>query len=358
MKLLKLLSIALLVSLVACTEKENTPTEPNTEHERGFTPTPTAAMNTVPVAAPPPLSSPLPSRYFITMPPVGNQGREGSCVGWAVGYAARTSYFSGSFTRTNGQPDYANIASPEYIYNQIKVGSCAAGSYFVTNSRGTGALNLLQDQGVSTWQSMPYSDNGCDVQPTSAQRNEAAQFKIDRFERVTDISPASLKSFIAQDIPVIIGISVDMSFYNLGSNVWRPSPNIHNNSFGGHAITIMGYDDNRSAYKIINSWGQRWGDNGYCWISYNELGNALFEAYVIYPTQGSQNNIPTNGLILHLPFDGNANDMSGRGNHGTVNGASLTTDRKGNSRSAYSFDGVNDFIRINNSNSFWEFINH
>jgi hypothetical protein len=57
--------------------------------------------------------------------------------------------------------------------------------------------------------------------------------------------------------------------------------------------------------------------------------------------------VPTNGLVGWWPFNGNANDESGNGNNGTVNGATLTTDRNGNSGKAYSFDGVNDFIRCN-----------
>ena len=52
------------------------------------------------------------------------------------------------------------------------------------------------------------------------------------------------------------------------------------------------------------------------------------------------NYIPTNGLVGWWPFNGNANDESLNGNNGTVNGASLTTDRYGNSGSAYFF-GVN-----------------
>ena len=52
------------------------------------------------------------------------------------------------------------------------------------------------------------------------------------------------------------------------------------------------------------------------------------------------------GLAAYYPYNGNANDESGNGNHGTVFGASLTTDRSGNADSAYSFDGVNDYIDI------------
>lgn len=56
--------------------------------------------------------------------------------------------------------------------------------------------------------------------------------------------------------------------------------------------------------------------------------------------------VPIDGLIAYYPFDGNANDASGNANHGTVNGASLTTDAKGMPAQAYYFDGKDDFITI------------
>jgi hypothetical protein len=68
-----------------------------------------------------------------------------------------------------------------------------------------------------------------------------------------------------------------------------------------------------------------------------------------------------NGLVGYWPFCGNANDESGNGNNGTVNGATLTTDRFGNADRAYSFDGISNIITTNNfinplvdwSCSFW-----
>ena len=58
--------------------------------------------------------------------------------------------------------------------------------------------------------------------------------------------------------------------------------------------------------------------------------------------------VPSNGLVGWWPFNGNANDESGNGNNGTVNGGvSLTQDRFGNNNSSYSFDGnVNTKIRV------------
>jgi uncharacterized protein (TIGR02145 family) len=56
--------------------------------------------------------------------------------------------------------------------------------------------------------------------------------------------------------------------------------------------------------------------------------------------------VPTNGLVGWWGFNGNAQDGSGNGNHGTVNGATLTTDRFGNQNSAFNFDGVDDWIQV------------
>jgi len=58
------------------------------------------------------------------------------------------------------------------------------------------------------------------------------------------------------------------------------------------------------------------------------------------------------GLVGYWPFCGNALDESGNGNHGTVNGATLTTDRFGNAGSAYGFDGINNFIEVPYSTQF------
>ena len=68
------------------------------------------------------------------------------------------------------------------------------------------------------------------------------------------------------------------------------------------------------------------------------------------------------GLVVYYPFNGSADDESGNGNDGTVNGATLTEDRNGNVDSAYSFDGIDDGIRLpddsfnsltNGTISFW-----
>ena len=58
--------------------------------------------------------------------------------------------------------------------------------------------------------------------------------------------------------------------------------------------------------------------------------------------------VPSNGLVGWWPFNGNANDESGNGNNGTVNGALLTNDRNGAANNAYSFNGIDNYIDLGN----------
>jgi len=76
---------------------------------------------------------------------------------------------------------------------------------------------------------------------------------------------------------------------------------------------------------------------------------ATFGMTALTMAQNVPNYVPTNGLVGWWPFNGNANDESGNGNNGTVNGATTTTDRFGNSNSAYNFAGGTSRIVINNS---------
>ncbi len=75
---------------------------------------------------------------------------------------------------------------------------------------------------------------------------------------------------------------------------------------------------------------------------------------VIIPSmaQNIPSYVPKNGLVGWWPFNGNANDESGNGNNGTVNGATLSADRDGKANSAYSFDGIDDFINFISNNMF------
>ena len=123
--------------------------------------------------------------------------------------------------------------------------------------------------------------------------------------------------------------------YNPSIDTWVALPNY----IGGSRNYLSGFVANNSVYAGFGSPGFG--------VSFNEYGFFNQSSSFCTSLSGSLQN----GLTGYWPFCGNANDQSGNGNNGTVNGASLTTDRFGNSNSAYSFDGVNDVIEINDNSS-------
>lgn len=80
------------------------------------------------------------------------------------------------------------------------------------------------------------------------------------------------------------------------------------------------------------------------------LLSLLFFASPIIQAQNVPNYVPTDGLVGWWPFNGNANDESGNGNNGTVNGATLTEDRNGVANAAYKFFTGQEVL-INNTSS-------
>lgn len=216
----------------------------------------TVTINTV-VIEPPSTSG-----VRLTMPPVGNQGAEGSCVAFAVGYAAWSAekyYRSGATTYSNS----TNIFSPEFLYNQIKFSTdCNSGAAMQT------ALDFIKLNGICTYQSMPYSSsNGCSVLPNSTQSLEALGHKLVSYAKMYTTDKSAIKSMISQNHPVIITILADNSFISAKPGfIWK--------SYSGsgslaHSIVICGYDDAKNAYLVMNSWGTGWGDAGYSWIDYD-----------------------------------------------------------------------------------------
>lgn len=93
-----------------------------------------------------------------------------------------------------------------------------------------------------------------------------------------------------------------------------------------------------NAVRKFSSTGQDLGDFAVAGMS----GPA---AIVVRPASSSL----SLGLIAYYPFSGNANDVSGNGNHGFANNAVLSPDRFGISNAAYKFNGANAQILVNDN---------
>ncbi|MFD2573578.1 C1 family peptidase [Spirosoma soli] len=238
----------------------------------------------------------LPATYELTanMPPVDNQGMQGSCTAWAVAYAAR-SYFNkvakqANYTAPDGKPNQEALFSPAFVYNQVKVNGCANGSSIKD------ALDLLQTAGVCSLKDMPYSETDCSTQPTAEQKQKAAAYKIKKWARI-NISPATFRRFLYFDYPIIFASTLDNNFMRLkekdasGDYIWKSYD--ASSASGGHAMVLVGYDDQKKAFKLQNSWSDRWANKGYLWLSYDIVERAVQEAYVMVAGDNADLKVPT-----------------------------------------------------------------
>lgn len=212
-----------------------------------------------------------------------HQGQQGSCVGWASSYAARTILQSQA---TGQQPDQVAF-SPSFLYNHIALRGCQ-GAYMIE------AMKFMQGNGVLPLREFPYDERSCNRRANQQNASRASQYKIRGFQRLTvganqygpDIN--GIRQHLAQGGPVTIGMMVGGSFMRsmVGRDRWQPTRSDYAmRGFGGHAMCVVGYDDNKygGAFQIMNSWGREWGRDGVAWVTYRDFKHFTKEAYGLYP---------------------------------------------------------------------------
>lgn len=206
----------------------------------------------------------LPPKFDLSefLPPVSSQGDMGSCVSWAVSY-----YMKSMQERIEtGEP---HRLSPAYTYNQISQGVCGG-----TNVATT--LEILKEQGVCSWESFPYSDTDCTTQPEDTHIEEAANNKISDYKGLSgENMVAEIKTLLTQQSSIIISTTISKEFGKRDANgdaAYREHI-VNYSETGCHAMLVVGYDDFRSAFKVVNSWGTDWGNGGFVWIDYKAFEN-------------------------------------------------------------------------------------
>lgn len=205
-------------------------------------------------------------------PTPGYQGQQGSCTAWAVGYALR-SYIEGRRQQWDNIRSPAQTFSPSYIYNRLHAdGNCGGTAIH-------DALNLLKTDGVAPLSEFPYFADNCTRQPDERVNNIAGKFRIKSW-RALDVSRLDdAKGRLAAGEPVVISMRTTQSFVNhRGNSIFD---DIDSPLIGYHAMVLVGYSDDRQAFKLINSWGTRWGDKGFAWVSYRAMQARSRNQYVV-----------------------------------------------------------------------------
>lgn len=253
-------------------------------------------------------SLPASSSLKAWCPTPGSQGQYGTCTAWSIAYAARTIIEAQQQNWKVVTKITSEAFDPGFVYYHIRDYSdfnCNNGS------RIDLGLDLLRQRGVPKRASNGQS---CMSSVRSLLYSQAAGYKIKGYARLFSeydsegFKRQAVKKAIAEHHPVVIGMVCPPSFFQT-SGAWRPVESNDKSRYDGHAMCVIGYDDNMygGAFEIMNSWGTNWGNDGFIWIKYADFGRFVKYAYEVYPISP----------VSHQPV---AHQLSGALNVTQING--------------------------------------
>lgn len=239
-----------------------------------------------------------------SFPPVGDQGRQGSCTAWA------TTYYAYGYIEAVDQGwmqtkagNTSQLLSPAWTYNKVN-GGVDRGSWEWDN------MMVLRDWGTSTMALLPYDDSDYTDWGSPAAFREAPMHRILEPFMIPyngAVTVETVKTLITAGTPVTFGIDANDYFKGFMDGNYILSAAEYNSKRPNHANTFIGFDDSITddgeigAFRVVNSWGSAWGDGGFYWLTYEafkEIGSRdlLDLAFV----QDAEDYSPTMRAVWHL----------------------------------------------------------
>lgn len=213
--------------------------------------------------------------------PVENQGPIGSCTGHAFSGAIEYLENSlGAFEPKKGS--YFEVSRLFTYYNERvleRTTTQDAGAFIHDGIKALSTYGICQE---SIW---PYDVTKFSVKPGAGAYADAATRKITKFAQVINTDINQVKQTLASGFPIVCGIQIYEAFESAQiahtGQVQMPKPG--EKCLGGHAVLMVGYNDNLQRVLFRNSWGPEWGVGGYFSLPYAYITNMRLtsDAWVI-----------------------------------------------------------------------------
>ncbi len=206
---------------------------------------------------------------------IRNQGKLGACTSFSM-----VSIFEYILNLCN--PTKNHCLSPRFLYYNVcgknDDGSIIdKGSSFYDNIKALGKLGICEEN------LCPYDDK-FNTPPSDEAKEEALSRLVTKAENV-NILHRDLTAALTEGYPIGISLKVYDSFgKNQKGFIFRPTEKeLKSTDFGYHAMVICGYSEKEKVYIVRNSWGEAFGDKGYCYIpfSYIEDKNLCRQACIV-----------------------------------------------------------------------------
>lgn len=216
----------------------------------------------------PPVPLPKAIDYTGNMSPVRDQGNEGTCVAFASVVGVK---------EYQDSKEYRKLIelSPRFLYNLCKKFD---GSPDETGTYPRVAMKVLLNYGVCPENYWPYKPHQTDV-PRKNSEIYAKKYRIKAYARLNGV--AEMKRSLLVNGPFLAGVEVFESWFTkkVQNTGLIPVPKINEKQEGGHAICVVGFDDSRQLFKFKNSWGGRWANKGYGYLSYDYIKRHCLDAW-------------------------------------------------------------------------------
>lgn len=196
--------------------------------------------------------------------PIYDQGHLGSCTANGVAFVYQYSEVKQK-TPTQFMP------SRLFIYYNERDMEGQTGEDTGASIRD--GIKSINKQGVCDETLWPYDISKFAVKPSEECYNQAKGHHSLKYQRVNNFNAKDIEVCLNKGYPVVFGFIVYSSFESESTAKTGVvvMPKEGEKEVGGHCVVIVGYDRTKQQFIVRNSWGENWGDHGYCYFPYEYI---------------------------------------------------------------------------------------
>jgi len=169
----------------------------------------------------------------------------------------------------------------------------------------SGAVYQLENVGVAEEDCFPYTPRQTDCEHVCSDWQEQAIKIMDGRRVLSSNNITAVQQALIDYGPLVTSFTVYKDFTAYTSGVYE---HVYGDAVGGHAVAIVGYNNDEGYWICKNSWGKNWGEQGYFRIKFNECGlGSSFNTYYLFGVYGgicekflpreSKNPLPADGAV-------------------------------------------------------------
>jgi len=198
-------------------------------------------------------------------PNVYDQGHLGSCTANAIGFC----YHFDELVQNEKSP-----FQPSRLFIYYNERNMEGNVDIDSGAEIHDGIQSINEVGVCSEEMWPYDISKFTEKPNDDCYNKAKEHHTIQYKAV-DQTVDQLKAALIEGFPVVFGFLVYESFESqeVAQTGIMPIPKKGEQLLGGHAVALVGFDDNKQWFIVRNSWGEGWGDKGYFYMPYSFIQN-------------------------------------------------------------------------------------